>query len=280
MNDAIRIEVLPPTMMGFPISWAKAEGWNPGIDDQSSFYAADNTGFLACVSESEVLATISAVSYGKEFGFIGFYIVTPGQRGRGYGRLVWKAALEKLKGATIGLDGVIAQQDFYRRSGFELAHRNIRFQGRAEKFSLCDISAVTDSHFESLFNYDNRHFGYPRKDFLSEWLRQKNGFSFVFLKNSQIKGYGVIRKCFTGYKIGPLFADDYFVAESILQGLISSIPEGETFFLDIPEPNDDAQKLVKRHNMHSVFETARMYLGKAPKLPLNNIFGITSFELG
>jgi hypothetical protein len=29
-----------------------------------------------------------------------------------------------------------------------------------------------------------------------------------------------------------------------------------------------------------VFETARMYKGSAPVLPLDNIFGVTTFELG
>jgi hypothetical protein len=32
--------------------------------------------------------------------------------------------------------------------------------------------------------------------------------------------------------------------------------------------------------MAPVFETARMYRGAAPELPLGNIFGITTFELG
>jgi hypothetical protein len=32
--------------------------------------------------------------------------------------------------------------------------------------------------------------------------------------------------------------------------------------------------------MTAVFETARMYTGQAPALPLDRIFGVTSFELG
>jgi hypothetical protein len=37
---------------------------------------------------------------------------------------------------------------------------------------------------------------------------------------------------------------------------------------------------VSAYAMSPVFETARMYKGAAPKLPLERIFGITSFELG
>jgi hypothetical protein len=32
--------------------------------------------------------------------------------------------------------------------------------------------------------------------------------------------------------------------------------------------------------MTPMFETARMYRGRAPDLPLDRIFGITTFELG
>jgi hypothetical protein len=39
-------------------------------------------------------------------------------------------------------------------------------------------------------------------------------------------------------------------------------------------------RLVTRYNMQMVFETARMYSGTVPALPLNKIFGVTSFELG
>ena len=34
-----------------------------------------------------------------------------------------------LSGRTVGLDGVVAQQDNYRRSGFALAWRNARYEG-------------------------------------------------------------------------------------------------------------------------------------------------------
>jgi len=32
--------------------------------------------------------------------------------------------------------------------------------------------------------------------------------------------------------------------------------------------------------MHPVFETARMYTGAIPELPMDRLFGVTSFELG
>jgi hypothetical protein len=37
--------------------------------------------------------------------------------------------MERLAGRTIGPDGVVAQQDSYRLSGFELAWNNVRYEG-------------------------------------------------------------------------------------------------------------------------------------------------------
>ena len=114
------------------LGWAADEGWNPGRCDAIPFHAADPTGFLIAEAEDgEPAAAISVVRYGDSFGFLGLYIVRPEYRGRGLGMAVWKAGMEYLAGRTVGLDGVVAQQDNYRKSGFELAHRNVRFQGPA-----------------------------------------------------------------------------------------------------------------------------------------------------
>jgi hypothetical protein len=51
------------------IDWAAAEGWNPGLHDAESFYAADPGGFLVGLLDNEPVGMISAVKYGHSFGF-------------------------------------------------------------------------------------------------------------------------------------------------------------------------------------------------------------------
>src|SRR5437899_1519298 len=138
------------------IAWAAAEGWNPGLHDADCFYAADPNGFLVGSLGDEAIATISVVKYGESFGFLGFYIVKPEYRGKGYGIQIWNAGLAYLGGRTIGLDGVVAQQDNYRKSGFSLAHRNIRYQGTgggliATQSPIVPLSALS---FDEICAYD------------------------------------------------------------------------------------------------------------------------------
>src|SRR4051794_3108812 len=92
--------------LGLVLDWADREGWNPGLKDSDCFHAADNDGFLICCLGQEPVACISSVSYGENYGFIGFYIVKPELRGRGYGRRIWQAGMKKLGDRVIGLDGV------------------------------------------------------------------------------------------------------------------------------------------------------------------------------
>ena len=262
------------------VDWAAAEGWNPGLADDRAFQAADRNGFLVGLLGDEPIASISAVSYGGRFGFIGFYIVRPAWRGQGYGWQLWQAALRQLEGQPTGLDGVVAQQDNYRKSGFALAHRNLRYGGEVVAGGPPDprvrpiggdLRAVVDA-------YDAAHFPVPRPRFLDAWLDPTLRTCLAYVEGGAVRGYGVIRPSREGRKIGPLFADDERVAESLFRALALS-GEGP-IFLDPPEPNAAARRLAERHGLKPVFETARMYLGPAPALPLSRIFGITTFELG
>jgi hypothetical protein len=266
----------------FAIDCAAQEGWNPGLADAECFHAADPNGFFMGVLDSEPIACISAVAYDDNFGFLGLYIVREGFRGQGYGIQVWNAGMAYLGQRIVGLDGVVAQQENYKKSGFVLAHRNVRFGGtvdvtapKAEE-ELVDASQLPT---DRLFEYDRRFFPAPRQAFLRTWLLPESHDSLALLENGGLTGYGVIRQCRAGYKIGPLFADDAASADTLFRGLAAKA-EGQMIYLDPPEPNPEAIALVKRYGMEPVFETARMYTEPDQKLPLERIFGITTFELG
>jgi len=264
------------------IEWAAREGWNPGLNDAACYNSADPNGFLIGLLDNEPIATISVIKYGDSFGFLGFYIVRPEYRGRGYGFRIWTAGLEYLEGRNIGLDGVVAQQDNYEKSGFKLAYRNIRYQGigggsRPENPEIVKLSTLS---FETIESYDRAFFPENRSRFTRSWINQRGCDSLGILQNGKLAGYGVIRKCRSGYKIGPLFADNPEIAEAIFLALKSGIKPGEGLFLDTPEVNGAAVALAERYEMEIVFETARMYTGKKPDIPYKKYFGVTSFEIG
>lgn len=267
---------------GLAVEWAAREGWNPGLYDMDSFYQADPEGFLLGLLDGQPIASISVVKYGDDFGFLGFYIVTPSFRGQGYGLRLWQAGMARLAGRNVGLDGVVEQQDNYRKSGFVLACQNVRYEGRvAGDLSEPDgIVAFPGLPFEAFAVYDRDFFPADRTRFLCAWLAQPGLVALGIRRGHQLAGYGVIRPCRSGYKIGPLFADDATLAERLLQALLARATPGALFYLDVPSVNAAAVALAERWGMQVVFNTARMYTGRPPSLAVGRMFGITSFELG
>lgn len=264
------------------VEWAAQEGWNPGMHDAACFYATDPTGFLVGLLDGEPIACISAVAYGDAFGFIGFYIVKPEYRGKGYGLAIWKAAMDYLGTRNIGLDGVVAQQENYKKSGFRLAYRNIRYEGRGvhtteQQPNIVPLSTIP---FENVLHYDTSLFPVPRERFLSCWVQQPNCTAYAAVTGEQLAGYTVLRACRSGYKIGPLFADTPALAEQLFVAANNAIEPGALLYLDTPELNNAAVALAQRYGMSVVFETARMYTREQPLIALNQLFGVTTFELG
>jgi GNAT superfamily N-acetyltransferase len=261
------------------VEWAAAEGWNPGRGDADRFFAADPNGFLIGLLDGKPVASLSAVAYDSTFGFLGFYIVKPELRGLGCGIKVWQAAMNYLGDRNIGLDGVLAQQSNYEKSGFVAAYRHVRHEGIGGGETPNGIVKLPAVKFDDLLEYDAPLFGTRRPAFLRGWVDQPGATTAAALKNGKLAGYAVMRPCLQGFKIGPLFADDESTAEDLFQAMAAGAT-GQPIILDVPETNAAALALARRHQMKTVFETVRMYNKSPLRLDVNRIYGITTFELG
>lgn len=266
--------------MDLAISWAAIEGWNPGKYDAQSFYQTDESGFFLGEFNGEPVGCISAVAYDPHFATIGFYVVKPQFRGQGLGMKIWKTAMDYL-GAdrNIGLDGAVAQQENYKKSGFQIAYNHIRYEGVGGGVVPAGIVDLKTVPFEDLVAYDRQFFPSERSLFLQHWIEQPESTAFGFLKNGSLAGYGVIRPAHTGFRVGPLFANDEQIAETLFQALLAQNPHAPVFF-DVPDANPQAIDLVQRYQLQPVSQTARMYTKEIPSLPIDRIFAVTSVELG
>ena len=260
------------------MSWAAALGWNPGKFDAECYAEVDPHGFFICELDGEPVGCVSAVAYNESYGFLGMYLVKPEIRNRQAGLLLGLAAKRYLGNRIIGADSVLERIDNYKRMGGKLAYHHWRYEatgGGEVPDGVVDLNAVP---FTTLLAYDNQLFPAPRPNFLRRWIAQPESAAYGVMTGDRLAGYGVIRACLTGYKIGPLFADTPESAELIYRALAARVP-GQQIYLDIPEPNAAAQQLVERYQMTKVFVTGRLYNKEVP-LPLDRIYAITSLELG
>ena len=266
------------------IPWMKAAGWNPGLHDAETFFTADPNGFLVGELDGKPIACVSAVRYDDHFGFFGCYIVHEAYRGKGYGMALHEAGRRYLTGCTQGGDGVIENVELYKQIGRVFAYRNARYQGvKPADWQGADGTVdARDVPFSAVQVLDRACFPAHREPFLKAWIHQSDAYSLAITNdtNDTLSGYAVIRKCFDGWKVGPLFGISAEAADVLFRSLIARIPAGDTFVLDIPEPNIEAMSLVCRYGMTEVFATARMYTGPFPDSNLAWIYGVTTFELG
>lgn len=280
--DNYHIESMNLNEVKTAVDWAAKEGWNPGLQDAVCFFHTDPHGFFAGKLNGQIIAVGSAVIYDEQFAFCGFYIVDKAYRDKGYGLELTQHRLAYIGHRNAGIDGVMNMLDKYSRLGYQFAHNNARY-----RLDTMSNPVVPNEHivpldqidFAQLSSYDRLHFPALRPQFLNCWINQKKGLALGYVVDKKLKGYGVIRGCQHGFKIGPLFADSPEIANLLFTNL-AHYSQVKEIFLDIPENNPSAVDLVNQHKMTKIFATARMYLKEEPQLAMKQIYGITSFELG
>jgi GNAT superfamily N-acetyltransferase len=260
--------------------WAADEGWNPGRADGPAFFAQDPDGFFLGRIDGEPVSAISVVNYGSDYAFLGCYLVRPDLRGHGHGLATWKTALAHAGNRTIGLDGVVAQQDNYRRSGFRLAHRTVRFTGTAPAAEApADIRVVRPEDLADITAYDGACTPADRPRFLAHWVTGAGHHAVVRRTGDRVTGYGVIRPGHDTPRIGPLFADTAEDARALFAALTAH-EAGREVAVDVPETSAAGIALAEEAGFTPSFETARMYTGPVRPYAQERVFGVTTLELG
>jgi GNAT superfamily N-acetyltransferase len=280
----MRIEQLQAKDLGFCAEQARREGWNPGVHDMEVFYAADPAGWFKAVDDAgRIAGCVSAVAYDAHFGFIGFFVVVPEHRGGRVGIDLGLRALEYLGGRVIGQDGVFAKVANYETWGFQLAYRNLRHEwlgGPLPEANGIEAMPYEPAMFPAVLAFDAGVFPCRREAFLERWLAMPEAVIRTVPDGGGLAGWGMRRRCVSGWKIGPLFADGGDVARALVRALLVDVEPGAPVYLDVPEVNRDGVALAESLGMAPCFGTARMYKNGAPELDVSRIYGVTSFELG
>ncbi|MFD5345683.1 GNAT family N-acetyltransferase [Streptomyces anulatus] len=265
--------------------WAHEESWNPGLHDGGVFFATDPGGFLFGRLDGAPVTSVSVVRYGTDHGFLGFYLTRPHLRGQGYGLRTWQAGTARLAGRTVGLDGVPAQQDNYRRSGFRTCWSNARFEGTPPPpqdvapppgIELVDARSVP---FDLLAAYDRRYFPAARDTFLASWITAPGRTALAAVGDGGLQGLAVLRACRAASRIGPLYAASPAVAAALVGALAATAPDTPVA-VDVPDVNPAAVRLAEQLGLTPSLDTARRHSGPPPVIDRTGLYGITSLELG
>lgn len=260
------------------LSWAAAEGWNPGGEDAAAFHAADPEGFFVAERNGQPVAAISVVNHDARHAFLGLYLCLPQWRGQGIGFGLWQHALRHAGGRSIGLDGVAAQQANYARSGFVLTGATRRWEGALAALPDPRVREAVGTDLPVLLALDGHANGVTRDAFLRAWVAPCATRRTVVLEQDGIRGFATIRRCGQGCKIGPVIAPDATGALVLARAALALMP-ADLAIIDVPEGNRDLTRALEAAGFASSFTTARMVRGKAP-VPDPTLQAIATMELG
>ena len=266
------------------VDWAAAEGWNPGLRDADAFWVADPEGFLlAELGGAEPVGCVSVVRYGPAFGFLGFYIVSPGVARSG----AWARAVACRDGALGrplrrpgrrgGAAGQLPEIRLLPRA------RNIRFGAdgsppprrprRASRWCRrrrCPSPPSPPSTRPASRPRARRSCapGWPRRA-TSRWRRSGTGGSRATAWCGPAGGAP------RSGRSSPTGGDG--------GGPVRLPRRGGARRAALPRragAERGGVALARDAGMAPVFETARMYTRPPPPIRAERVFGVTSFELG
>lgn len=260
------------------LDWAADEGWNPGIEDAEAFFAADPGGFFVADDDGTPVAAISVVNHSDSFAFLGLYICHPDWRGTGLGFALWTHAIAHAGGRTIGLDGVLAQQDNYARSGFELAGRTRRLSGSLSREPR-RLALAQERDLETIRALDRAANGFDRAAFLAAWVAEHPTRKTVLLETAgRVTGFATARLCREVCKIGPIVAPSDTDAMTLAGQAAAALGQTD-ISIDVPMGQPDFARMLEARGFQEGFATARMYRGPAPAVDAT-LKAIATMELG
>ncbi|MEM1237900.1 MAG: GNAT family N-acetyltransferase [Pseudomonadota bacterium] len=266
--------------LGEVLSWAAAEGWNPGLDDASAFHTADRAGFFMARRDGDPVAAISVVNHDAENAFLGLYICRPEWRGKGIGYALWNHALTHAGERSVGLDGVPEQEANYAISGFVRTGRSLRHEGRWPAGHSGRVRAAKVEDGEALIALDTAANGFARPEFMTTWIDGAPGSreTRVLEHVGEVAGFATWRACGEGTKIGPIVAPTRDDALELIADIAELRPDGK-LIVDVPEANEALCRALEGAGFEMSFATARMYRGAVPEVG-PGLQAIATMELG
>ncbi len=287
-----RIGVMTRAELDLALDWAAAEGWDPALTDAeclSAFDAQGDGGGLLVARDGAGVpqASLAALRCGPQVGRMSLFLVRPEARGQGFGRAVWQAGIDRLRGTpSLVMDDLLPGLATQRATGFAAAwthQRHLAAQPLVPAAELRVGQSLVDARaapFAPLVAFDAQSFAFARTGFLRALLGGRGHVVRAVLDAmDRPLGYGVLRPTRRGTRIGPLVAEDAQVACAILAALMRDAPPGPVA-MDVREDHAAAVALARAAGMSPGFATRRLYSAPPPAMRRDRVFAISGYEAG
>lgn len=233
----------------------------------------------------DVPVGVGGATHHASFSYIGMLGVLPSMQGRGIGRAIMEALLQRVQQRgrpTVLLDASKDGKPLYLRLGFVEDDQAIFLQQNETVQAMqsahnATISHVREADLPALVAFDASLFGSARATVLASYLVDDPRRAFVARDASgSITGFLIAQP----HMLGPWMAVNVEVAEQLLQHALA-LPFQQRPAVIIPAINRSAAQLLQRYGFEQDRVLAHMRLGPTvPGRDRSAIYGQANFAIG
>ncbi|MCX7283117.1 MAG: GNAT family N-acetyltransferase [Novosphingobium sp.] len=226
---------------------------------------------LVAEIDGKVGGSIMSWRFDPSFATLGVIIIAVAHQGRGLGRQMAIAMIERLAGLTVLVNATEEGRSLYGKLGFVELGTVCQHNAIAPAQPLVELRAgervrpMGAADAEVLEALYSAAMGMDRKVVLDELFAR--GSTVVLCKEHEQTGFAVIRRFGRGWAIGPVVAPDVTGAKALIAHWLGT-QTGSFCRIDIPEqPAPDAAGLgpwLEEVGLPQVDRVTRMALGPAP----------------
>ena len=257
MSAALSIRLLTREDLGFADRVRAQAGWNQTLADWRRLIGLQPEGCFVAELDGVPVGTATTTVYGgNDLAWIGMVLVDESARRRGVGTALLEHCIAHLRDQRqvrcIKLDATPAGQPLYEKLGFVAEWRLQRWQATWHGDGRSAGSAG-DGLSDAFLALDRVAFGADRSSLL-----RSLAVGSISVK-CQGSAFGIVRPGSRASYLGPVVADTWMEARSVVEDLLAATPTGEVFW-DIPDQQSDAVAFAGANGFESQRQLVRMTL--------------------
>jgi GNAT superfamily N-acetyltransferase len=216
--EQISLEAMETEHLDGAVLLSREAGW-PHRREDWELVLSVSEGIVA-LHDGRVVATTMMTPFGSDAAAINMVIVGSAMRGRGLGRRLMDAALEKAGARNCRLVATKEGLPLYEKLGFVAVGEIIQHQGKALKVAApATVSWARDNEHEKICSLDRAACCLDRSKLMSI-LRRVARFA-VIREGGEVTAFAGVRAFGRGLVIGPVVASSRQQAKDLIQFLLA-----------------------------------------------------------
>jgi len=268
-ESGLRIRPMYLRDVGDSLLLSNAEGWNQTENDWKRL--AKNPQNICRVAEQDnrIVGTATAINYANDVAWIGMVLVDKALRGKGISKMLLTDLINKLGSCrSVKLDATPAGQPVYEKYGFKdeyIIYRmtNLSPEGSGSREDTDGPQPVRLTDVSDIASLDHSVFGAERFYLLNSLLNEFPAKAWMVKQDGRITGYALGRQGVRYHQIGPVFADEFVVARSLIAKALSDL-QGQPVVVDIPADKEELIGWLNAKGFVSQRHFVRMYMRVNP----------------